>query len=286
MELFRGAEGSVEGGAAGGGEGDALSISLYERPYEKDEAEEAAWLGLMAESAAAALGVAPELVFARTRRRMRGDAQYERLGTGKAERVVREGGLSFIVNLSDYLDTGLFLDHRPARAMVRAESAGKRVLNLFAYTGSFTVYAASGGAAEATSVDLSNTYLDWAERNLLLNGFSGPAFPLVRAEVRAFLAAAARKGERWDLIVADPPTFSNSKASPEDFDVNRDWLALVESCAALLSPGGVLYFSSNSRRLPFDASRVPLPCEDITEKSLPPDFRDRRAHRAWRIAAP
>ena len=286
MELFRGAEGSVEGGAAGGGEGDALSISLYERPYEKDEAEEADWLGLMAESAAAALGVAPELVFARTRRRMRGDAQYERLGTGKAERVVREGGLSFIVNLSDYLDTGLFLDHRPARAMVRAESAGKRVLNLFAYTGSFTVYAASGGAAEATSVDLSNTYLDWAERNLLLNGFSGPAFPLVRAEVRAFLAAAARKGERWDLIVADPPTFSNSKASPEDFDVNRDWLALVESCAALLSPGGVLYFSSNSRRLPFDASRVTLPCEDITEKSLPPDFRDRRAHRAWRIAAP
>ena len=288
MELFRGAEGSAkgEGGAAGGGEGDALSISLYERPYEKDEAEEASWLGLMAESAAAALGVAPELVFARTRRRMRGDSQYERLGTGKAERVVREGGLSFIVNLSDYLDTGLFLDHRPARAMVRAESAGKRVLNLFAYTGSFTVYAASGGAAEATSVDLSNTYLDWAERNLLLNGFSGPAFPLVRAEVRAFLAAAARKGERWDLIVADPPTFSNSKASPEDFDVNRDWLDLVESCAALLSPGGVLYFSSNSRRLPFDPSRVSLPCEDITEKSLPPDFRDRRAHRAWRIAAP
>ncbi len=240
----------------------------------------------MATRAAEALGVAPELVFARTRRRMRGDAQYERLGTGKAERIVRECGLSFIVNLSDYLDTGLFLDHRPARSLVRAEAAGKRVLNLFCYTGSFSVYAAAGGAAEATSVDLSNTYLDWAERNLKLNGFTAARHPLVRAETRAFLAEAARRGERWDLIVADPPTFSNSKASPEDFDVNRDWPALVRACLAVLAPGGRLYFSSNSRRLVWDSTLVPAPAEDLGEASIPPDFRDRRIHRAWRITAP
>ncbi|MBL8965416.1 MAG: class I SAM-dependent methyltransferase [Spirochaetaceae bacterium] len=298
VELFRDPAGSAvagepapgrpapAGAAAGAAAGDALSISLYERPYEKDEADEARWLGLMATRAAEALGVAPELVFARTRRRMRGDAQYERLGTGKAERVVRECGLSFIVNLSDYLDTGLFLDHRPARSMVRAEAAGKRVLNLFCYTGSFSVYAAAGGAAEATSVDLSNTYLDWAERNLGLNGFTAARHPLVRAEARAFLAEAARRGERWDLIVADPPTFSNSKSSPEDFDVNRDWPALVRACLAVLAPGGKLYFSSNSRRLVWDPAMVPAPAEDLSEASIPPDFRDRRIHRAWRISAP
>jgi 23S rRNA (cytosine1962-C5)-methyltransferase len=264
----------------------ALSISLYDRPYDKPEEEEAAWLALMAETAASTLAVKPELVFARTRRKMKGLEQYERLGSGRAERIVTEAGLSFIVNLSDYLDTGLFLDHRPLRQRIGRESAGKRVLNLFAYTGSFSVHAARGGAVSVTTVDLSNTYLAWAERNLVLNGLTGPSWPLIRADVKSFLAEALRGEETWDLIIADPPTFSNSKAAPSDFDVNLDWSGLVSSCYDLLSPGGALYFSTNSRRLKWDEALVPGSCIDISEESIPRDFRDRRVHRAWKISHP
>ncbi len=270
--------------------GDALLLALYERPYEKDDELEAEWLELMARTAADALRTGPELVFAKTRKRQRGSGQYERIGTSKAERIVKEAGLSFIVNLSDYLDTGLFLDHRRTRSLVRADSAGKEVLNLFAYTGSFSVYAASGGAASVTSVDLSNTYLSWASRNLALNGFSGPAYPLVKGDVAAFLEDAAAAGRGWDLIVADPPTFSNSKGALRDFDVNADWADLVRACAELLNPGGRLYFSSNSRKLKFTpllASEIaPGSWEDISAATIGPDFRDAKVHRCWRLSSP
>ncbi len=271
--------------------GDALLMALYERPYEKEEELEAEWLDLMATSAAQALSVDPALVFMKRRKRQRGDEQYERLAGEAAERRVREGGLSFIVNLSDYLDTGLFLDHRETRSLVRAESAGKRVLNLFCYTGSFSVYAAAGGAASVTSVDLSNTYLSWASRNLALNGFSTDRHPLVRADALAYLEASARSGARWDLIVADPPTFSNSKSAEEDFDVNEDWPRLVGLCAAVLSPGGRLYFSTNSRKLKWspEAAAEATPgsgWEDIGAATIPPDFRDGKAHRCWRMTGP
>ncbi len=269
--------------AGGKNDESALYLALYDRPYDKDEAEESAWLALMATTAAEALGIRKELVFARTRKKMRGSEQYEKLGTGKAERIVREGGLSFIVNLSDYLDTGLFLDHRPLRMRVRKEAEGKRVLNLFGYTGSFSVHAAAGRAASVTTVDLSNTYLAWAGRNLALNGFSGPAWPLVRADVRQFLNSAVTGTGYWDLIVVDPPTFSNSKSAVEDFDINRDWSMLLATCSDLLAPGGTLYFSTNSRRLAWDASKVSLPSVDISEECIPPDFRDRRIHRVWQI---
>jgi 23S rRNA G2069 N7-methylase RlmK/C1962 C5-methylase RlmI len=268
--------------------GDALLMALYERPYEKDEELEAEWLELMGTAAADALGFDRAKLFTKKRRHQRGTEQYERLGSDSAERTVREGGLSFIVNLSDYLDTGLFLDHRATRAMVRAESSLKRVLNLFSYTGSFSVYAASGGAAEVTSVDLSNTYLAWAARNLAQNGFSAASHPLVRADVSAFLSKASASGKRWDLIVADPPTFSNSKASEHDFDVNEDWPELLRACIAVLSPGGRFYFSTNSRKLkwsPETAARV-VPggaWEDIGLATIPPDFRDQKIHRCWRL---
>jgi 23S rRNA (guanine2445-N2)-methyltransferase / 23S rRNA (guanine2069-N7)-methyltransferase len=265
--------------------GDALLLALYERPYEKEESLEAEWLELMAITASEALGIAPGSVFMKTRRRQRGKAQYEKIGRDSAERVVREGGLSFVVNLSDYLDTGLFLDHRPTRAMVRAEAAGKAVLNLFAYTGSFSVYAAAGGAASVTSVDLSNTYLAWASRNFALNGFSGKAYPLIRSDVTAFLARSAAEGEKWDLIVADPPTFSNSKSSEKDFDVNEDWPALVGACLDLLAPGGRLYFSTNSRRLKWSETPSAGSWEDISAATMPPDFRDAKAHRCWRFSS-
>jgi 23S rRNA G2069 N7-methylase RlmK/C1962 C5-methylase RlmI len=271
--------------------GDALLMALYERPYEKEEELEAEWLALMALAAAEALGIEPSRVFTKKRRRQRGSGQYERLGSDAAERVVREGGLSFVVNLSDYLDTGLFLDHRPTRALVRAESSGREVLNLFCYTGSFSVYAAAGGAARVTSVDLSNTYLAWASRNLSLNGFSPSVHPLVRSDAGAFLASASAAGRRWDLVVVDPPTFSNSKASERDFDVNEDWPGLLRSCAAVLSPGGRLYFSTNSRKLkwsPETASELAGRglWEDIGAATIPPDFRDPKVHRAWRLTAP
>ncbi len=282
VELFRGTrrlepEGPPE---------DCLVLALYERPYEKDAAEEDAWLSLMADSAAEALSIPRDLVFTRTRKRQKGLAQYERRTSKGAERRVVEGGLSFIVNFTDYLDTGLFLDHRPTRAFVRAEALGRRVLNLFSYTGSFSVYAAAGGASALTSVDLSNTYLGWAARNLALNGLEDPSRVFVKSDVRLFLEEARRRGLGWDLIVCDPPTFSNSSSSESDFDVNKDWPELVASCLGVLSPGSILYFSSNSRRLRWDASLVAGEVEDISESSLPPDFRDRRTRRTWRIRKP
>ncbi len=260
-----------------------LLMALYERPYDKDEGLEAAWLNLMARTASEALGIAPGRLFVKTRRRLRGLEQYEKLGAESVELAVREGGLSFLVNLSDYIDTGLFLDHRTTRAMVAAESAGKRVLNLFSYTGSFSVHAAAGGASAVTSVDLSNTYNAWAQRNLELNHFSTGDHPIVKADVPAFLADAAEAGMAWDLIVADPPTYSNSKSAPADFDVNSDWPELIEACARVLSPGGRLYFSTNSRKLKWDATRLSLPCEDISAATIPRDFRDARIHRCWRL---
>lgn len=266
-----------------GGEekGKALVIALYERPYEKDEAEEAAWLGLMAASASEALSVEPRRIHLKTRKRMKGLSQYGRQGEKSAEAVIRESGLRFRVNFSDYLDTGLFLDHRPARSAVRAIAEGKRVLNLFSYTGSFSVYAASGGAAAVTSVDLSNTYLAWARDNFALNSLREGIHHTERADVMAFLESSRRDGARWDIIVADPPTFSNSTMAREDFDVNRDWPALLDACSRVLAEGGLILFSTNSRRLKWAPEKISLPWEDLSERSVPRDFRDRKIHRCW-----
>jgi len=264
----------------------ALLMALYERPYEKDEDAEVEWLGLMADEAAKALGLRREAVVIKTRRRMRGLQQYERSGAEPVERRVREAGLSFIVNLTEHLDTGLFLDHRPTRSLVREAAAGRDVLNLFSYTGSFSVHAAAGGARRVTSVDLSSRYLAWAERNLELNGFRSSEHPLVRSDARAFIEEAARRGRRWDLIVVDPPTFSNSKRSPEDFDVNEDWPALLRSCLSIAAPGAHIFFSTNSRALKWRGEEVRAIWEDISEATIPPDFRDHRIHRCWRLTAP
>ncbi len=269
-----------------GRQGGALCLTLYDRPYEKDEAAEAEWIVAMAGAAGEILEVAPESIFARTKKHKSGSPQYKGLGTANPERIIKEGGLSFIINLSDYLDTGLFLDHRPLRARVHAEAKGKRVLNLFAYTGSFSVHAAAGGASLVTTVDLSNTYLDWAKRNLAANGFTGAAYPTIRDDVRDFLAGMGGKKETWDIIVADPPTFSNSKAFSVDFDVNVDWPALVTACLGVLAKDGVLYFSTNSRRFKWAPDRIAAQSQDISESTIPPDFRDKRIHRAWRITRP
>lgn len=269
-----------------------LHVQLYERPYEKDEAEEEAWLSAMADAAAAAVGVARERVVVKTRKRQRGSEQYGRTG---AERtvggIVSECGQLLRVNLSDYLDTGLFLDHRPLRSLVRSSCAGRRVLNLFCYTGSFSVYAAEGRASLVRSVDLSRTYLAWAESNMELNGFSGGRFEFVRADVGAHLRECARAGERFDMIILDPPTFSNSKATEGTLDVNRDWAGLCASSLGLLDAGGTLYFSTNSRKLSFDEAALakaagrPVSARDITASTIPEDYAGQRPHRCWEIRA-
>jgi 23S rRNA G2069 N7-methylase RlmK/C1962 C5-methylase RlmI len=276
----------------------ALAGALYERPYEKDGAEEAIWLQAMQKAAASALGIESGNVFFKRRERQRGRAQYAKMDERRVTRNVAEGGLKFQVNLSDYLDTGLFPDRRLLRAMVRESAAGRRVLNLFSYTGSFSVYAAAGGAVSTVSVDLSNTYLDWARTNFALNGFSaeildGEAFfsepksyahQLVRADVLAFLNRAVISGKRWDRIVLDPPAFSNSKKMRGPLDLKRDHGELISRCLRLLAPGGRLWFSSGLRRFKTGAAeleaelagRFPgLTVAELGDKTVDEDFRGR-----------
>ena len=239
------------------------------------------WLSAVAEG----LGVEPIACFLRQRRRQTGVNQYERVSAAHAVRHVVEDGLRFEVNLSDYLDTGLFLDHRATRAMVREEAQGRVVWNLFCYTGAFSVHAAAGGAKETLSVDMSATYLDWTARNLYANGFGEPAHACLRVDATAWLANV--KSEQCDLIVLDPPTFSNSKRMDGHFDVQRDHVALVRHCARALRPGGVLYFSNNLRSFKLDeAAFEGLDAAEITEKTVPPDFRRKRPHRCWRATKP
>jgi 23S rRNA (cytosine1962-C5)-methyltransferase len=263
--------------------GDAAVVYLYERPYEKPDQEEAEWLALMKAAVSEALGLDPANVLCKTRRRLGLDEQYDRTSDAKVFRTVREHGLFFKVNVSDYLDTGLFMDHRPTRALVRGLAQGLRVLNLFCYTGSFSVHALAGGAAEVCSVDLSNTYLAWAAENIALNGLDLARHRGVRADVVRFLSEARIRGDRYGLIILDPPTFSNSKKMDDFMDVNRHWPALVHSCLAVLETDGDLLFSTNSRGLKFD----PLLLEaatavDISTATTPEDFRH-KPHRTWRI---
>lgn len=225
-----------------------------------------------------------EHVVFKTRQRQRGQSQYEKQGERTDDLIVEENGLRFIVNLHAYLDTGLFLDHRETRAMVAARARGARFLNLFAYTGSFTVYAVAGGACNSVTVDLSNTYQAWSRRNLELNALDGPNHRFIRADVFQYLDDAARARERFDLIVMDPPSFSNSKRMEEVLDVQRDHGRLIEGCLELLAPGGELFFSNNLRGFRFDevlAERTGA--TEITGQTVPEDFQRHRPHRCWRI---
>lgn len=229
-----------------------------------------------------ALELAPERVHTRTRApKPWGQAQYQKLAATGQRVEVAEGGLKFLCNLDDYLDTGLFLDHRRTRDMVRTEARGRRVLNLFCYTGSFTVYAAAGGAAATTSVDLSNTYLDWARDNLALNGLAGPDHALVRADATRWLATAGR--EAFDLVVLDPPSFSSSKAMEGTLDIQRDHAALLRDALRALAPAGVLYFSTNFTGFTLDPAALDgTSWRELTPGSIPEDIRNRKVHRCWR----
>jgi 23S rRNA (guanine2445-N2)-methyltransferase / 23S rRNA (guanine2069-N7)-methyltransferase len=233
-----------------------------------------------------ALSVPADHVVLKVRRPQKGLEQYRKLDEQGHVLEVTEGGLRFLVNLTDYLDTGLFLDHRLTRQLIRDAARGKRFLNLFAYTGSATVYAAAGGAASTTTVDLSSTYLDWARRNLDLNGFSGPEHSFVRADCLEWLASGAGKGGSYDLIFMDTPTFSNSKSMDNALDVQRDHPQLVRAAMRLLAKQGVLLFSTNFRKFKLDPGlEHDFSVVDISKQTLPPDFlRNPRIHRCFRIA--
>ena len=218
----------------------------------------------------AALGVHREQVHLRTRERQKGRDQYRKLNNQNRYKVVREGSAHLLVNLDDYLDTGLFLDHRPMRLRIAEESAGKRFLNLFAYTGAATVQALVGGARRAVTVDTSRRYLDWAGCNLALNGFATDRHPLVRADAQTWLDDCK---EQFDLVFCDPPTFSNNKER-DDFVVQEHHGDLIRRIMKRLEPGGVLYFSCNYRRFELEESlRRWYAVEDLTAWSLPEDFR-------------
>ena len=302
-------------------------LYLYERPYEKSEEEENAWLDAMSEAAASVIGIDKTHIVlkARGKKSHKKDDQYKKNTDSRVKPenaiedngdssvivgldpticnitgLVMEQGQIFKLDLSSYLDTGLFFDHRTLRATVRDTCSKKRVLNLFCYTGSFSVYAAQGNASCVESVDLSNTYLAWAKDNMKLNGFTDKKrFEFTRADCMRFLqekAVAAKGGkleqdQLYDLIILDPPTFSNSKATPDVLDINRDWPQLVKDCLNILAPGGKLYFSTNSERIKFDISKIPAKTangaefewKEITEQTIPADFAGKKPHKVWQF---
>lgn len=230
------------------------------------------------------LSVPAEHVFVKVRRQQKGSAQYEKLATSGHFHEVREGGNGFLVNLEDYLDTGLFLDHRITRAMLSALAEGRHFLNLFAYTGTASVYAARGGALSTTTVDMSNTYLDWARRNMALNGFTGKAHAFIQANCLEWLERSAAP-HHYGLIFLDPPSFSTSKRMDGTFDVQRDHVALIRNTVRLLEDDGLLVFSNNLRRFQMDRDALAdLVIEDISRATLPRDFeRNPKIHNCWKI---
>jgi 23S rRNA (guanine2445-N2)-methyltransferase / 23S rRNA (guanine2069-N7)-methyltransferase len=270
-------------------EADGNRVWLYVQEYAAPKTIEPEAVQRRRNEALAALpgatGIAPDLIHLRQRRRTARGEQYEKLGEDGEFRLVEEAGLKFRVNFSDYLDTGLFLDHRITRARLREAAAGKRFLNLFAYTGSATVYAASGGARETTTVDMSATYLEWAQRNLAVNGFSGPSHRFVREDCISWLKTAVAERQSYDLIFLDPPTFSNSKRMDDVLDVQRDHAELIDRCMALLSKAGKLVFSNNAQKFKMDASvSGRYKVTDISRATLPKDFeRNPRIHQCFEL---
>lgn len=279
-------------------------IYLYERPYEKDEKEEEFWFDQIAKTAAEVLNIPFSHIVKKERKRQRGTNQYEKDEEKESiysiKGLTQECGELFNIDLTSYLDTGLFFDHRPLRSIVRESASKKSVLNLFCYTGSFSVYAAEGGAKKVESVDLSNTYLTIAKNNMDLNGFSDKnAYIYTRQDVIEFLkekavkakAGELKEDEYYDMIILDPPTFSNSKNTYNVLDINKDWPKLCKDCLNILAPGGILYFSTNSTKLSFDKSLLPqatvknkvIMITDMTESSIPKDFEGTKCHKLWEL---
>ena len=268
-----------------------LSVTLYKRPYNVDENAEMAFLDEFARLSASLLDVPLANVSTKIRKKQKGTSQYNKIeNVKKLCFVTKEGEAFFHINISDYVDVGLFLDHRPLRIQLAKEAKDKTLLNLFCYTASFSIHAILGGAKNVCSVDSSKVALLRAKENMKLNGIKQSGkFTLINAEVLAFLEEATKECKKWDIIVCDPPTFSNSKRWEGVFDITKDYINLCCKCIKVLEKGGILYFSSNSRSLKFDeealreSSGESLFIKDISKDTIPFDFRNKKIHKAWKI---
>ncbi len=243
----------------------------------------------LAESAVSAIcsifSTTSESIFWRTRFKREKLEQYEKAGEHKEFFTVYENGVQFRINLLDYLDTGLFLDHRETRRLISSLCKDKRVLNLFAYTCSFSVHAAFAGAAFTKSVDMSNTYTTWGRNNFSLNSLSLKNNPVIRADCLKFLDEEILSGPKYDIIIIDPPTISRSKKMDQMFDIQLDYVPLINKALKLLSQGGAIFFSTNSRKFCLDETCFPsCRIEDISSKTRPIDFHDPKIHRCWKIS--
>lgn len=258
-------------------------VQEYEAPASIDERSAHRRLRGALAAAVLVLAIPAEHVFLKVRKRQKGHAQYEKLAETGEFHEIQEGACHLLVNFTDYLDTGLFLDHRMTRALVGRLAHGRHVLNLFGYTGTASVHAARGGALSTTTVDMSNTYLDWARRNFTLNDMGLRQHELIQADVLVWLRQNRQR--RYGLIFLDPPTFSRSKRMEDTLDVQRDHVALINDAAALLEHDGVLIFSTNNRRFRLDTDALSaLEIEDITRATLPEDFRrNPRIHQCFQI---
>jgi 23S rRNA (cytosine1962-C5)-methyltransferase len=251
-------------------------VAEYKRRHGMSEDEHDEWISRSMVVICEILKVSGENIFLKLRQKKPGRlGQYQKTAEKRSEFIVEENGLKFIVNLSDYLDTGLFLDHRVTREKVREEAKGKRVLNLFSYTGSFSVYAASGEANEVVTVDLSNTYMDWARRNMELNRFTDLSkYKFIQADVLQYLNTVPEN--YFDIIILDPPTFSNSKRMEEILDIQRDHAKLINDCLRILKPGGKIYFSTNYKKFVLQNESIQSSLiSDITKQTTPFDFEGR-----------
>jgi 23S rRNA (cytosine1962-C5)-methyltransferase len=261
-----------------------VCLSEYRAKHHLSEEEHAAWLDGTINVIAEVLEIPVDAIYTKERKRKEDRlSQYQKTAAEKEFFEVQENGLKFLVNLSDYLDTGLFLDHRITRKMVMDEAKDKKVLNLFAYTGSFSVYAAAGGAAEVTTIDLSNTYIEWAKKNFEANFLVNPrAYKFIVADVKQYLETLTPNN--LDIVVMDPPTFSNSKKMKDILDIQRDHVQLINQTLKALKLGGVLYFSTNARKFELneellDASTI----KDITKATTPFDFEGKLQRWCWRM---
>ncbi len=260
---------------------DRVLVSEYKAPASIDEQKAQDRLHDVLQAIPSVLPVKPEQIHLKQRSRQSGKSQYRKFGEEKSYFEVNEGGARFLVNLTDYLDTGLFLDHRPIRLRIQQEAKGKRFLNLFCYTGAATVHAAVGGASQTTSVDLSKTYLNWAQQNLSLNGFSDK-HKLENADCIKWLKSCH---ETYDLIFIDPPTFSNSKKMRDVFDVQEEHKDMLERAMGRLAKDGVLYFSNNFRKFKLDEQLgETFVVEEISAQTIDQDFkRNQKIHRCWKL---
>lgn len=259
-----------------------IHVAEYKTKHPLNDHDYQIWMNESLEAIKEVFNIGDELLFVKRRERQKGDTQYEKVADTKQFDMVHENGLNFLVNMNDYLDTGLFLDHRLTRLMAMKEAQGKKVLNLFAYTGSFSVYTLAGGASHVTTVDLSNTYLNWAKENFKVNGFDPEKHQFIKTDVKEWIKNDPE--ELFDLVILDPPTVSRSKMSKSKFDIQPDHPELIHHVLKHMNKGGILYFSTNFRDFQFQSKRIQASSiQDISLETIPDDFRNKKIHYCWKI---